>query len=67
MIIMMLLVFGFLQDSFTGMERRLGHTVPVGYRKGTGEDIDFDVLDTEGTASECACASRHVDIVHTLL
>ena len=49
-------VFGFLNDSFSGVEQRPGHSVPVGYLKGASQgpsrNIPFDVTDIPSTASE---------------
>ena len=49
------IVFGFVQDSFTGVEQGLGHMVQAGYQKGAEQAVQnliFDVVDTPGTASE---------------
>ena len=49
------IVFGFFQDSFTGVEQGSGHMVQAGYQKGAaqaGQNLVFDVVDTPGTASE---------------
>ena len=48
-------VVGFLNASFSGVERRFVHLVPVGYLKGgtvAGQNLAFDVNSTQGTASE---------------
>ena len=56
------IVFGFFNDSFTGVEQGPGHIVQAGYQKGAaqaGLNLVFDVMDTPGTASEftlkCFC------------
>ena len=49
------IVFGFFQDSFSGMEQGPGHVVQAGYQKGAaqaGQNLIFSVVDTPGTASE---------------
>ena len=48
-------VVGFLNASFSGVEQRYDHSVPVGYLKGgtvAGQNLIFDVNNTQGTASE---------------
>ena len=48
-------VVGFINASFSGPEQGPGHSVPVGYLKGgtiAGQNLVFDVISTEGTASE---------------
>ena len=55
------LVFGFLNDSFTGVEQGQSHSVQVGYRKGADSaqaNLVLNVRHTEGTASECAGVAR---------
>ena len=55
------IVFGFLQDSFTGVEQVEDHVVQVGYQKGADiaqRNLLFSVRSTEGTAGECACVVR---------
>ena len=54
-IISFFLVFGFLQDSFTGQEQRQSHRIQVGYRKGAASaqtNLLVNVQHTEGTAGE---------------
>ena len=49
------IVFGFFQDSFSGVEQGPGHMVQAGYQKGAaqaGQNLVFSVVDTPGTASE---------------
>ena len=54
--LLILIVFGFFQDVYTGMEQRTGHhSVQVGYQKGAVQvkrNLVFDVHDSPGTASE---------------
>ena len=45
-------VVGFLNTTFSGVEQGPGHSVPVGYRKGSGTNLVFNVGSTPGTASE---------------
>jgi hypothetical protein len=51
----MITVFGWFEDSYTGMERESAHTLLAGYLKG-GEQanvpIIFDVISKLGTASK---------------
>ena len=50
-----IIVFGFFQDSFTGVEQEQGHTVQAGWQKGAAEagvNLIFNVVNTPGTASE---------------
>ena len=50
----MLVVVGFLNASFSGVEQGPGHSVPVGYLKGgtiAGQNLVFNVESTPGTAS----------------
>ena len=50
----MLVVVGFLNASFSGVEQGPGHSVPVGYLKGgiiAGQNLVFNVQSTPGTAS----------------
>ena len=50
-----IIVFGFFNDSFVGVEQGQGHTVQAGYLKGAafaGTNLVFTVMDTPGTASE---------------
>ena len=49
------IVFGFFQDSFTGVEQGPGHMVQAGYQKGAaqaGQNLVFNVMDRTATASE---------------
>ena len=49
------LVFGFFQDTFTGLEQGPGHTVLAGWQKGaaqSGVNLVFNVINTGITASE---------------
>ena len=49
------IVFGFLQDSFSGIEQGPGHMVEVGYQKGAeqaGVNLILNVMSIPGTASE---------------
>ena len=49
------IVFGFFQDSFTGVEQKSGYTVQVGYQKGAqvdAQDLEFTVVTTDVTASK---------------
>ena len=49
------IVFGFFNDSFTGVEQGPGHMVQAGYQKGAaqaGENLVFNIQFTDGTASE---------------
>lgn len=55
------IVFGWFQDSFTGIEQSVGpeldHNVQAGYQKGAAqarENLIFNVVDMPGTASECS-------------
>ena len=51
----MRIVFGFFQDSFTGVEQGPGHMVQAGYQKGAaqaGQNIVFHIMATPGTASK---------------
>ena len=51
----MLLVFGFLQDSYSGIEQGPAHMVEVGYQKGAeqvGASLILNVVSVPGTASE---------------
>lgn len=48
-------VFGFFQDSFTDLEQESSYSVQTGYLKGAvnaGENLEFLVTATDGTASE---------------
>ena len=48
-------MFGFFQDSFTGVEQESGYTVQVGYQKGAqvaAQDLEFTVVATDVTASK---------------
>ena len=50
-----IIVFGFFNESFVGVEQGQGHTVQVGYLKGAesaGVYLLFNVVDIPGTASE---------------
>ena len=50
-----LIVFGFFQDSFTGVEQGPAYVVQAGYQKGAaqaGQNLTFDVVATPGTASK---------------
>ena len=52
-----LLVFGFFQDSFTGIEQGQSHVVQAGWQKGAaqaGVNLQFNVVDKGITASESA-------------
>jgi hypothetical protein len=56
-------VFGFLQDSFVGMEQGPGYTVEVGYQKGAElarTNLVLSVVSVPGTASEQINASIFV-------
>ena len=57
-------VVGFLNASFSGPEQGPGHSVPVGYLKGgtiAGQNLVFDVVSTEGTASEFIIYSNKIE------
>ena len=48
------LVFGFFQDSFTGIEQGPGHTVQAGWQKGAaqaGVNLVLNLVNTGITAS----------------
>ena len=56
------IVFGFFNDSFTGVEQGSGHMMKAGYQKGAaqaGLNLVFNVMDRPATASEftlnCFC------------
>ena len=54
-------VVGFINASFSGPEQGPGHSVPVGYLKGgtiAGQNLVFNVLSTEETASEFIIYSK---------
>ena len=56
-----ILVFGFLQDTFTGVEQPQRHLVQVGYQKGANiirQNFQFNVGHTAGTAREYACVVK---------
>lgn len=49
------IVFGFLQDSYSGIEQEPAHMVEVGYQKGAeqvGASLILNVVSVPGTASE---------------
>ena len=49
-------VFGWVEDSFTGVERGAGYTVQAGYQKGSDllpTNILFSVTDEPVDASKC--------------
>ena len=51
----MVIVFGFFQDSFIGVEQELGYTVLAGYQKGAevaGQNLELLVTTSDGTASK---------------
>lgn len=53
--ILISVVFGFLEDSFIGMEQGQGYTVQVAYLKGADAattNLQFNVQDIPGTARE---------------
>ena len=48
-------VFGWFQDTFSGMERGLRHSLQVGYQKGASHvnnHLQFDVVSRVGSASK---------------
>ena len=55
MLLLNFIVFGFFQDSFTGVEQVQSHTVQAGWQKGAAEagvNLFFSVRTIPGTASE---------------
>ena len=51
----MVIVFGFFQDSFIGVEQEFGYTVKAGYQKGAevgGQDLELLITTSDGTASK---------------
>ena len=47
-------VVGFLNNSFSGVEQGPGHSVPVGYRKGSGSNLVFNVGNIPGSGPDGA-------------
>lgn len=51
-------VFGWLQESFSGIEQGPAHALQAGYRKGketAAQNLVFNVTNLPGTASMCQC------------
>ena len=47
-------VIGFINNSFSGVEQGPGHSVPVGYRKGSGQNLVFNVGNVPGSGPDGA-------------
>ena len=47
-------VVGFLNNSFSGVEQGPVHSVPVGYKKGSGQNLVFNVRSIPGSGPDGA-------------